>query len=183
MCIGIVWFHIMKAEGIKGGATMLVDGFRVAEHIREQNPEYFSLLSRVSIPHQMTYKDEATYKMRRITFTTDDDNQLNTVYFNNTDRKPLDAISLSEAMEVLSCNADTAIKKMYQAQRYLHRMVFSEQFTCRVQLQPGRMILLNNHRVLHGRDEVVAGSRRLHGTQIGESEWLSKMKILEQKLA
>ena len=58
-------------------------------------------------------------------------------------------------------------------------MVLSEQFTCRVQLQPGRMILLNNHRVLHGRDEVVAGSHRLHRTQIGESEWLSKLEILE----
>ena len=173
----------MVSEGVEGGASTLVDGFKVAEHIREQNPEYFSLLSRVSIPHQMTYKDEATYKMRRITFTTGNDNQLSAVYFNNTDRKPLDAISLSEAMEVLLCDADEAITKMYQALRYLHHVVLSEQFTCRVKLQPGRMILLNNHRVLHGRDEVVAGFRRLHGTQIGESEWLSKMQMLEQKLA
>ena len=51
----------MVAEKVKGGANTLVDGFKVAEHIREQNP---ALLSRVSIPHQMTYKDEATYKIK-----------------------------------------------------------------------------------------------------------------------
>ena len=169
-------------EDVQGGNTLLVDGFRLADHIKKQNPEYYTLLSEVSLPYQMTFKDEATYKMRRITFTTDEDNELSAVYLSNTDRRPLDSTSLSEAMEVLSCDADEAVRKMYQALRHLHHLLLSKQFAYKVQLQPGRMILINNHRVLHGRDEVVTGSRTLCGLLMSESEWVSKMKMLEQKL-
>ena len=172
----------MESEGIEGGNTILVDGFSLAEQIRKKNPEQYALLSKVSLPYQMTYKDEATYNNRRITFTTDDDGQLSVVYLNNTDRRPLDAISLSEAREVLSCDANVAVKKMYEALRHLHQLLLSEQFTYKFQLQPGRMLLMHNYRVLHGRDEVVSGVRTLHGTWTGESEWLSKMKMLERKL-
>ena len=130
----------------------------------------------------MTFKDEATYKQRRITFTTDDEDQLTSVYLNNSDRQPLDTISLSEAREVLSCDSTEAVRKMYKALRHLHRLLLSEQLGYKFPLQPGRMLLVHNHRVLHGRDEIVAGVRTLHGLWIGESEWLSRMKMLEQKL-
>ena len=66
-------------EDVQGGNTLLVDGFRLADHIKKQKPEHYTLLSEVSIPYQMTFKDEATYKMRRITFTTDEDNELSAV--------------------------------------------------------------------------------------------------------
>ena len=105
------------------------------------------------------------------------------VYLNNTDRRPLDKISLSEAREVLSCDANEAVRKMYEAMRHLHHLLLSEQYSYKFQpLQPGKMLLMHNYRVLHGRDEVVASVRTLHGTWTGESEWLSKMEMLERKL-
>ena len=172
----------MESDGIEGGNTILVDGFSLAEQIRKENPEHYALLSNVSLPYQMTYKDEATYKKRRITFTNDEDGQLRVVYLNNTDRRPLDEISLSEAREVLSCDANEAVRKMYEAMRHLHHLLLSEQYSYKFPLQPGKMLLIHNYRMLHGRDEVVAGMRTLHGTWTGESEWLSKMEMLERKL-
>ena len=180
--LGLVWFHLMESNGIEGGNTILVDGFKLAEQIKKENPEHYMLLSNVSIPYQMTYKDEATYNKRRVTFTHDEDGQLNVVYLNNTDRRPLDAITLSEAREVLSCDANEAVRKMYEAMRHLHQLLLSDQYGYKFPLQPGKMLLMHNYRVLHGRDEVVAGVRTLHGTWTGESEWLSKMKMLERKL-
>ena len=107
---------------------------------------------------------------------------MSAVYLNGTDRRPLDAITLSEVRKVLSCDADEAMEKMYEAMRHVHRLLLSGQFAYSFPLQSGRMLLMNNYRVLHGRDKVLGGTRTLHGTYTGESEWLSKMKMLERKL-
>ena len=172
----------MESEGIKGGNTILVDGFKLAQQIQKENPEHYALLSNVSIPYQMIYKDEAFYKSRRVTFTTDENDRMSAIYLNGTDRRPLDAISLLEAREVLSCDPDEAIKKMYKAMRHLHHLLLSEQLAYRFPLESGKMLLMHNYRVLHGRDKVIAGTRTLYGAYVGESEWQSKMKMLERKL-
>ena len=90
---------------------------------------------------------------------------------------------MSEVREVLSCDVDEAVTKMYQALRYFHHtMLNTDHFAYKFQLQPGRMMLINNHRLLHARDEVVAGFRGMCGVYMSESEWQSKMKMLEWKL-
>ena len=175
--------HVVDYDNVEGGTTFLTDGFKIAEYVKQQEPVYFDLLSKVSFPYQIIFKDEATYRMRRHTFTVDDNNKMSAVHLNNIDRKPLDETSLSEAKEVLSCDADEAITKMYEALRYIHQVLLrNDQFAYKVHLQPGTMMLINNHRLLHARDEVTAGFRRLYGLQISESEWQSKMKMLEWKL-
>ena len=181
--LGVIWMHVIEYEGVQGGATILTDGFKVAEHIRNHEPVYFDLLSKVSLPYQMIFKDEAAYKMRRHTFTVDDDNEMSAIYLNNLDRKPLDETSISEAREVLSCDTDEAIAKMYKALRCFHQtLLCDDQFAYKFRLQPGRMMLIDNHRLLHAREEVLAGFRGMCGLQISESEWQSKMKMLEWKL-
>ena len=175
--------HVIEYDNVEGGATSLTDGFKIAEYVKQQEPVYFDLLSKVSLPYQIFFNHEIIYRMRRHTFTIDDDNEMSAVHLNNIDRKPLDETSLSEAKEVLSCDADEAITKIYQALRYFHHaLLCNDQFAYKVQLQPGRMMLINNHRLLHARDEVTAGFRGMCGLQISESEWQSKMKMLEWKL-
>ena len=122
--------------------------------------------------------------MRRHTFTLNDNKEMSAVYLNNIDRKPLDEISLSEAKEVLSCDADEAVTRMYQALRYLHHLLlYDDQFAYRFDLLPGKMIVVNNHRLLHGRDEVISvnGCRGICGAHNCESEWLGTMTMLELK--
>ena len=183
--IGTTWAHVIECKDVVGASSTVIDGFKIAEHIRKQEPEYFSLLNKVSIPHQLLHskgeKDEGVYRNRRHTFTVDNDNEMSAVHLNSVDRKPLDEISLSEAREVLSCDADEAIIKMYQALRYLHNLLLcDEQFAYKFDLEPGRMILLNNHRMFHGRDELMGGFRTICGLHHGEAEWLSKMEVLEK---
>ena len=182
--IGTTWFHVIESQDVEGATSTLVDGFQLAEHIRKEEPQYFSLLNTVSLPYQLTFnKDEAVYRMRRHTFDVDDNNEMIAVHLNNIDRRPLDEISLSEAKEVLSCDADKAVTKMYQALRYLHHLLLEchDQFAYMFDLQPGRMVLLNNHRMFHARNELLAGYRIVCGAHNGESEWLSKLEMLERK--
>ena len=183
--IGTTWAHVIECKDVVGASSILIDGFKIAEHIRKQEPEFFSLLSKVSIPYQLLFNNgekEGVYRVRRHTFTVDNDNEMSAVHLNNIDRKPLDEISLSEAREVLSCDADEAIIKMYQALRYLHNLLLrDEQFAYKFDLEPGRMILLNNHRMFHARSELLGGSRTMCGLHHGEAEWLSKMEVLEKR--
>lgn len=179
-----MWIHVIEQGDVEGAGSVLIDGFKVAEHIRKEKPEYFSLLSNVSLPYRIIFnKDEAIYRNRRYTFGVDENNEMSAIHLNNIDRKPIDEISLSEAKEVLSCDADEAMTKMYQALRYIHDLLLNcqDQFAYKFRLLPGKMLCLNNHRMFHARDELTAGYRVMCGSYNGESEWLSKLELLEQK--
>lgn len=178
-----MWYHVLESKDVEGTTSTLFDGFKIAEHIREQEPEYFALLSKVSYTYGINLNNEAIYSRRRKTFTVDDDNKVTAIHLNNIDRKPLDAKSLSEAKEALSCdNDDEAVTKLYAAMRYLHHLLLQDdRFSYKFDLQPGRMPLLDNHRMFHSRDAVTRGSRTVCGAYNGRSEWLNKLERLEEK--
>ena len=185
--IGLVWAQVIERKDVEGATSILIDGFKIAEHIRKQEPEYFSLLNKVSVPYHIIYnkgeKEEGVYRMRRYTFAVDDNNEMSAIHLNNIDRKPMDEISLSEAREALSCDAEEAMTKMYRALRYLHNLLLhdDEQFAYKFDLEPGRIMVLNNHQMLHARSELVGGFRIMSGLYNSESERLSKMEVLEQR--
>ena len=53
-----------------------------------------------------------------------------------------------EAREVLSCDSDEVMAMMYKALWYFHQVLLcDDQFACKFWLQPGRMMLINNHRL------------------------------------
>ena len=49
-----------------------------------------------------------------------------------------------------------------------------------VQLNPGTAVIVNNHRVMHGRSSFT-GKRRLCGTYIGYDEFTSKLAVLKER--
>jgi len=174
--------HVIAYEDAVGGRSVLVDGFKLGGHMKQHFPEYFSLLSNVSIPYKLTFKDAANYHTRRYTFSVDSDGNPSGMHFNHIDRQPLDEESLYQAKEVLSCDADIAMKKMYQAIRCFHQLIYSDQFTYKFDLRPGRMLMMNNKRVLHAREEFISGYRSVCGVYHTEQEWLSKLEKLENDL-
>lgn len=51
-----------------------------------------------------------------------------------------------------------------------------------VQLVPGTAVVVDNHRVLHGRS-AFTGKRRMCGAYIGMDDYLSKYTVLSEKYA
>jgi trimethyllysine dioxygenase len=47
---GLQLFHILSHTGGSGGATLLVDGFYVAETLKARHPDLYPLLSNITIP-------------------------------------------------------------------------------------------------------------------------------------
>ena len=179
-----------ELEG-EGTDTILIDSFRLASEVKKHNMEYFDLLSKVSLTYRNNYSEtrdgifhNGIYEEHPTTFTVDRNGEVVKVRLGQADRKPMDSIALAQAMKVLSCDADEAMDKMYKAFHYLYSLIDDPKYTYRFCLKPGTLMLCNNHRLLHGRDEFTKGigRRKTCGLYVSQDEWHAKMKVLESEL-
>jgi trimethyllysine dioxygenase len=68
----------------------------------------------------------------------------------------------------------------YDAIRLWNKCLTSPDSEYWVQLQPGTAVVVDNHRVLHGRS-AFDGKRRMCGAYIGIDEYRSKLAVLSEK--
>ena len=156
---------------------MLVDGFSVAEHIRQTHPEYFTLLSKVSILFKVDYGD-GFYHSRKTFFDVNYEGEIIRVNYNYLDKQPFDAQSFDEMKNVLGCDSNKGVVTYYKALRLLHSLLYGDKFLYEFKLLPGTLLVFNNHRLLHGR-RALNGHRKLCGTSVDSGELESKLKLLE----
>ncbi|KAF5367109.1 hypothetical protein D9758_004034 [Tetrapyrgos nigripes] len=172
---GLQLFHLLSHTDGSGGATLLVDGFYVASIVKELHPEMYDILSKVSVPahaageHDSLYRPSPStgYPLLRHDSVT---GQLSQVRWNNDDRS---------VMRHLPGNL---VEDWYNAIRTWHSCLTSPDSEYWVQLKPGTAVIINNHRVLHGRS-AFDGKRRMCGAYIGMDEFQSKLAVLREKFA
>ncbi|MBI5088352.1 MAG: TauD/TfdA family dioxygenase, partial [Actinobacteria bacterium] len=83
---GLQMLHCLHFDG-DGGASTMVDGFRIADELRRQAPHHHALLSKVAIPGQ--YIGDGSHLMAaRPVLRHDHTGSLVQVSFNNADRAP-----------------------------------------------------------------------------------------------
>ena len=169
-------FHCVEYKG-EGGESLLLDGFSVAQHIRETQPEHFTLLSKVSVPFKVDYAD-GFYHARKTFFSVNHEGEMVKVNYNYCDRQPFDMQSIDEMQSVLGCDSNRAVTTYYKAIHNLHDLLYGNKFVYEMKLLPGALLVFNNHRLLHGRKGLI-GHRKLCGSSIGSEEWESKLKVLE----
>ena len=173
---GLLAFHCVEYKG-EGGESMLLDGFSVAERIRQTHPEYFTLLSKVSILFKVDY-DDGFYHSRKTFFDVNYEGEIIRVNYNYLDRQPFDAQSFDEMKNVLGCDSNKGVVTYYRALRLLHSLLYSDKFLYEFKLLPGMLLVFNNHRLMHGR-RALNGHRKLCGTSLDSGELESKLKLLE----
>jgi len=74
------------------------------------------------------------------------------------------------------------VEEWYNAIRTWHKLLTSADSEYWVQLGPGTAVIVDNHRVLHGRS-AFTGKRRMCGAYIGLDEYRSKLAVLREKFA
>lgn len=158
---------------------MILDAFQVAEHIRQTHPDYFTLLSKVSIPYHLKYKD-GSYRSRKIVFPVNEKGEVVDVYLNHDDRRPLDSQSQIEIQSASGCDPNEAVAKFYNAIRHLHNLIYGDQFVYELILAPGQLLVINNRRLFHGRKEF-SGYRKLCGAISNREDYQSTLELLETK--
>ncbi|XP_071509588.1 trimethyllysine dioxygenase, mitochondrial-like [Diadema antillarum] len=160
--------HCIYHDGT-GGENTLVDGHAAARCLRAQDPDLYEALR--TIPVVGHYRDDV-HDFRCYHHTIGHNvltNQLEHVRYNPHDRRPLNYLSYEDA------------ERFYTAYRALGRIIDSPDNELQTKLQPGRMVVVDNWRLLHGRT-AFTGKRVMVGCYLVRDE-LQDMKRVVANLA
>jgi len=146
----------------KGGDSIMVDGFKIAEMIKKDNKELFDILSTINV--KGSYIGDGVFlEAERPIFNLNSKKELFQVSFNNYDRAPF------------RFEKDLTIK-FYEAIRTFDLMANSKEYQWRHILKPGELLIFNNWRVLHGRGSF-DGTRKISGCYINKEDFDSSCKM------
>ncbi|KAF2433377.1 Trimethyllysine dioxygenase [Tothia fuscella] len=160
---GLQLFHMLSHTDGEGGVSQLVDGFAAAQLLREEEPRAYDILSRYCVFSHASGNDTSSIQPIRSKPVLDHDGcgHLLQVRWNTTDRARID------------CTVDQ-LQSWYDAARkwtdILKRIEYWEP------LRPGRPLIFDNWRVLHGRS-AFTGKRRMCGGYINRDDFISRFKM------
>lgn len=164
-----------RRQAFSGGCNELVDGFKVAEHIRYNFPEIFETLINTQFDfreyghddhvgwfdlhsqHNMIQLDPMTKEIVRVVF------------------------SHHQRSSQLQVDLDL-VEKVYSALIRWNSLIYDERFMFKYCLKENEILCFNNLRVLHGREEFTVnpegGARWLQGCYLEWDEVRSRYRCL-----
>jgi len=153
----------------EGGDSYVVDGFRAAQRLRDEDPEAFGLLTRFCARFDYAGSAGVHLAARRPMIELTPDGELIAVRFNNRSAAPITDVPY-EAMEAY-----------YAAYRRFGDIIEDEAMQVSFKLQPGECFIVDNTRVLHARHGFSGeGSRWLQGCYADKDSLLSTLRVLEE---
>ncbi|CAH1791212.1 unnamed protein product [Owenia fusiformis] len=168
---GLQFLHCLRNDPcVKGGESIFLDIFHIAEEMRQLYPEKFEVLCRVPATFQkIHYERERPVHMvyQRPHIILNHNDQITGVHWSPQFEGPLMA-------------QPGDVEPYYDAYNTLTRLMTQSHAQKMMKLQPGDCIVFNNRRVLHGRQpfEDNGGVRHLQGTYVNIDEFLSQYIVL-----
>jgi trimethyllysine dioxygenase len=161
---GLQMFHLLSHTDGSGGASQLVDGFGAAAELLRRDPDAYATLATVRVHSHASGGDISVQPWSAQPVLVHDPQAgfLTQVRWNTTDRAAIDA-----PME--------EIGSWYDAARKWSRLLREREYW--EQLVPGRPLVFDNWRVLHGRS-AFTGNRRMCGGYINRDDYISRFKLL-----
>ncbi|WP_043532159.1 TauD/TfdA family dioxygenase [Litchfieldella xinjiangensis] len=164
---GLQLLHCLE-NSVEGGQAVMMDGFAIAEALREQYPTDFETLTRVKWCYANTAR-VTDYVWFDPMIKLDDQGRLLEVRIADFLRGPLMAPF---------DDVEPAYAALVQLQRLLKEPRFAMRFTYR----PGDLVIFDNRRLLHARDafEGSSGHRWLQGCYLERDEVRSRLRMLRR---
>ncbi len=161
---GISLFHCLVASN-SGGESILVDGFKAAELLKNEDPESFNVLSRVPVFFQRKALPEEDMQAHGRIIAVDIDGEVEGIRF--TDR----TIPTQDLPEKF-------VEPVYKAIKGFWKIVNSEQLKYQFLMSPGDLNVFDNHRILHGRTEFDPGKgiRHLQQCSVNRDEFHNTLR-------
>jgi len=157
---GYQLLHCLVASG-SGGVTVLLDGFRAAEVLRDENPAAFELLATRSVPFRWTgggFDLHNRGPLIEVEGSGPARGSIRAVRYNNRSAAPFD-LPFDE------------MAGYYAAFRAFARLLHRSELEYRFRLEPGECMVFDNERVLHGRDGEADSGRLLNGCYL-DRDWI-----------
>lgn len=154
-----------------GGDSTVVDGFRAAQRLQQENPKGFRLLSGHSARFEYKGSAGVALRSRRPMIELSPDGELLAVRFNNRSSAPFKDVPF-EQMEAY-----------YAAYRQFATIIDDPEMAISFKLEPGESFIVDNTRIMHGRVGYSGeGSRWLQGCYADKDGLLSTLASLNAQL-
>lgn len=186
---GLQMFHLLShTDGAAGGESIFVDGFAAARHLYETQPDMYRVLSETRVVSHASGNDDvgsidnAAAQRGYPVFVHDipfsslspsssssspyDPTHLTQIRWNNDDRSS--RTRWPDTQTMLS---------WYSAAKTWAAVLRDPKFEMEVQLLPGKPVIFDNWRVLHGR-RAFTGKRRVCGGYINMDDFLARFRSL-----
>ncbi|KAL1606953.1 hypothetical protein SLS59_002652 [Nothophoma quercina] len=163
---GLQAFHLLSHTEGKGGASLLVDGFKVADELYRSDEEAYHILSTVNVHAHASGNEGISIQPYRGFPVLEHDpatGDLLRVRWNSSDRASIE-LPIEE------------VETWYDAARKFDALLTKKENEYWEQLTPGRVLVFDNWRILHGRSSFT-GKRRICGGYINRDDWMSRYKM------
>ena len=152
----------------EGGDSIVVDGFRAAQRLRDDDPQGFALLSGHCARFEYAGSAGTCLRARRPMIELAPDGELVAVRFNNRSAAPIVDVPYEH------------MAAYYAAYRRFAEIIDDPAMGVSFKLEPGESFIVDNTRVLHARKGYSgAGSRWLQGCYADKDGLLSTLASLE----
>ena len=166
---GLQFLHCLVNDA-SGGESILVDGFKIAEYLRDNNPEEYNALT--TLPMSFYNKDKnSDYRFDSPMILTNEKGDISEIRMANFLRGPMDIDGED-------------LDSFYRAYRLFIMLTREKRFQYYERLNAGDLIVFDNRRILHARNafNLEEGDRHLQGCYVDKDELLSRIRILERTL-
>jgi gamma-butyrobetaine dioxygenase len=157
-------------NSVEGGDSIVVDGFKVVERLKAENPKGFELLSGHAA--RFAYEGSAGVRLRskRPMIELGPDGELIAIRFNNR--------SLAAATDV----PYEDMADYYAAYRRFAELIEDPAMEVTFKLKPGELFIVDNTRVLHARKSFSGtGKRWLQGCYADKDGLYSTLSAIEEE--
>lgn len=168
--IGLLLMHCLKAHP-EGGRSIVVDGFAVAKRLRAQDKEAFDLLARVPLDFGSKVGDRDEWRVLGRVISVSADGEIEGIRYNGN------SIGQLELPPEL-------IEPTYRALESFESILYDRELWWQPLLQPGDLMIYDNHRVLHGREsfDPSLGERHLQCCAVDRDDFHNRYRRLARKL-
>ena len=166
---GYQFLHCL-INNAKGGMSSCVDGFKVANFLKENDEVTFNLLKNTLVKFKDTdYTQDKTRIYSSPIINLSKNGDFNDIRFN------------MGAMGTLDVRSDL-MEKFYKAYRKFSSLINSKKFFINFKLESGDIFCFNNRRILHGRTKFDpnSGFRHLQGYYLDGDEINSRLNFLNK---
>lgn len=163
---GFQFLHCIVNDS-SGGESLLSDGLRLIEALRTEQPMAYQSLT----TDQWVFMNRAQDADHRWIGPSIELPSLN---------RPLTIRAFYPVRSMPQMPAER-IAPAYEALKVFYDYTRDPRFTIRLRLNPSDLIVFDNRRILHGRDEIIDdGERRLIGCYMDQDEVYSRYRVLDR---
>ena len=165
-CIQIL--HCIENQ-VSGGLSTLVDGYTVTEKLKKDFPDYYKILTEIKVRFQ--FIDQNVFLEDWAEMILLDEN------------KKFKQVRFSPRLDFVPLMDKEKLELYYSARNKISELYNSKKYRIEFKLMPGDLLMMDNHRLLHGRTSYDAneGERFLQGCYIDYDSTEGRLKHLKRK--